>query len=369
MCTYEAFGYSFSKPEHDHMQGQSTELALVPTQLMQGDDDPELKLYDLKISMLRDALRNVKGRRHLDFTAVAQDQRFLEEFQERPGILDEEKNHRIHRIAVPITESTSGDGAAPVTTKEVAIDCKLLRIALTGSPSAHMLRSHWPIDESQLPNAVKAALHFALGHPPTVPDNIKYVSPHDDLFEGLGRDAIDDLLDLKKPGRKIAVFQVSQQPHNDKYYKEEKTCVGDLSDGIDPLTCVKVGFHGSFYGNWESILRTGLGHGDIQALRDTGKYAPIINAVFMAPFEWAKYYAKHDTTLNKTAMDVELICNWNEWTGSWEIPFKSMFGERLECIGVVRMVKFENHPYIADINFVEDPNHALLEFLVIRDAR
>lgn len=164
----------------------------------------------------------------------------------RGSIPPEEKDVRIHRISVPVTQSSSQEGPMPVTTKEVALDMKLLRMALTASPSECTIGSHWPIDKSHLEKNVKAALRFALGHPPCG-KNIEYIRPSDDLLKvklddsrpltANQRDVLHSKEDLMTKARKHTyVFRVTQ-PHKDEYDLAEETRVENLSDGTDPLEC------------------------------------------------------------------------------------------------------------------------------------
>lgn len=343
-----------------------------------------LPLFDLKISMLIAALTNVRGREYLDFTAVVRDKRFRKAFHVHPILQafwkivgPQYTDLRLYQVTLP---STSGGGAA-----NLVVDCKLLRRALTACPSPDNLPKHWPIERccSGLPRNVKAALRFALGNPPAWPANIRNI-PLDDSLLMIN----DPMTGKRKPlldlSTKISVFKVDPG-HMDEYFAKESSCVANRSKGESPLDCVHVGVHGSYFGNWEAILRAGLGHGHIKAWR--GQELSSTSRVYMSckhgndasdeDFREAMQHCKGPDPLQTKPnqgrftnlfghVDVPGECL--TWTVPKRRAFQSKFGEQPECIGIVRMVFSQTHPTKGHARYVDNPNHALLEYLVIRDG-
>lgn len=317
--------------------------------------------------MLLAALRNPTGLRYLHFAAVSSDKSFRRAFHVHPFLQGlwkifppKDAELRFHHVTFP---SPPGQGAMPVAMKKVVIDCKALRIALTSSPPFERLPLLWPLNmrKSGLPSNVKAVLRFALV---SWPHNLTYIPLGHDLQMVIGPSDWSLFAPslVLEGGSTIFMFKV-EPAHKKVYEQAERGCVARWALETDPLQCVSVGFHGSFYGNWEAILRNGLGCGDIMA-RDGRTES---RRVYMAKnFDVARLYCD---CLENYVLQVKFQ-RCERWTVPQKHAFQSMFGKKPRCIGVLRMVEPVGMQDVdgtdTNIRYVSKPEHALLEYLIVR---
>lgn len=228
--------------------------------------DQQLVLYNFKIAMLLAAVRNPEGLKHLDFTDFARERHFHAQ-PKHPviklvydALLPRHAMLRCHYVEVPWRPS-----------KRFAIDCKNLRIALTACPSpadlwAHLINPTTVKGDSGLKANVEVALQWALNL--NIGD-VQYIPPNNRLLQRRNQvtrawEAILDQGDCKR----IFVFRVPSPARIHRHFaydlNEVECKSGNNNSRLKLLQFrnVWVGYHGSLFGSWASVLRYGLGKGE-----------------------------------------------------------------------------------------------------------